>query len=180
MDKHEIANALLASTTKNIINEANDFIEKYRLKKLRDLDIIDKQIENDFKDFVLIAAKLCDTKTSLINLVDDLHQVIKAKIGYDGPVVGPKDDSVCGIITVKKDDLVIIPDALKEPEIANISWVKKGLVRFYAGAPLIVDKAVIGSLCVFDEHSPKILDETQKDVLRALARLVSSMLTKIK
>lgn len=48
-------------------------------------------------------------------------------------------------------------------------------MRFYAGAPLIADGQVLGTLCVMD-MAPRVLSPTEEEGLRALARQVVTQL----
>lgn len=181
MEDDNLPPNLKASATK-MITEANALVDAIRTAKLKEFDLIRKQLENDFKDFVLIASTVCKTDTSALVLIDDVYQHFKVMVGSSLPAYSPKDDSICANTTIQcAYELTVIPDTKLDLRIAHTSWVKNNTITFYAAAPLITfDGVVIGSLCVFDDKAPRDLDSTQRETLAALGRLIGSLLTKLK
>ncbi|MFZ4507473.1 MAG: ATP-binding protein [Fimbriimonas sp.] len=71
---------------------------------------------------------------------------------------------------------VIIQDAAKDPQYADLLPVKMGLTR-YAGVPLFApDGAPIGTLCILDDRTDEILDDEDLRFLGVLAMRISSEL----
>jgi GAF domain-containing protein len=163
-------------------HESNKLIEKLRLKRLDELNLIEKQLDDDFDDFALIAATVFDTPYAQLNLIDDTRLWIKSKFGPDNyPVNLPKEDTFCNIAIQNPNEIMIIPDAKKDARVVNNKWVKLGAVRFYAGAPLVTkDGLPLGTLCAIDDKPKNNLTENQKIILGGLARLATSMLTKLR
>lgn len=145
--------------------------EEQRLAKLREFQILDTKEESSFDDITQIASQICETKISLVSLVDSDRQWFKAKTGLDASET-PRDISWCGH-AILGDDIFEIPDSLDDIRFKDNPLATTGpVVRFYAGAPLVTtDGYKIGTLCVIDS-APKQLSDWQKDVLRKLAKQV--------
>ena len=149
--------------------------ETARLAALRAYDILDTPRESDFDDIVMLAARICGTPISVINLIDETRQWFKAETGL-GVRETPLDTSLCAHV-ILEDDFVEIPDTLADLRMADNSLclADPGL-RFYAGA-LLKSKGgyPIGTLCVLD-NQPRVLDPMQRDALRVLADQVMTQL----
>jgi GAF domain-containing protein len=88
----------------------------------------------------------------------------------------PRSWAFCNYTILQKDVFTVENLAL-DPQFSGIPAVSgpPGL-RFYAGAPVHdPDGFAIGSLCVIDQR-PRALDQTQRQILRALAALASDEL----
>ena len=62
-----------------------------------------------------------------------------------------RDVSFCAHVVYSRD-LMIVPDALRDPRFADNPTVKdEPHIRFYAGAPLILDDgSCVGTVCLID------------------------------
>ncbi|GID25202.1 GAF domain-containing sensor histidine kinase [Paractinoplanes brasiliensis] len=140
-----------------------------RLAALYSLDILDSAPEQDFDDIVALASKVCGTPMSLVTLLDTDRQWFKARVGTEETGTD-RDISFCAHAILNRD-LMVVPDATKDPRFADNPQVTcDGGVRFYAGAPLMTtDGFALGTLCVVD-NEPRRLDGEQLQALRALAR----------
>ncbi|MET8147050.1 GAF domain-containing sensor histidine kinase [Actinoplanes sp. NPDC049668] len=149
--------------------------EADRLAALYELHVLDTPAEKDFDDIVKLAASVCGVPMSLITLIDVDRQWFKAKFGTELAQT-PRDLSF-GAHAILGDDLLVVPDTREDARFAGNPTVDRSDgVRFYAGAPLITsDGFAVGTLCVFDSV-PRRLDVEQLQVLRALARQVTSQL----
>ncbi|MDY7090584.1 MAG: GAF domain-containing sensor histidine kinase [Actinomycetota bacterium] len=143
-----------------------------RLAALYSLDILDSAPEQDFDDIVALASKVCGTPMSLVTLLDTDRQWFKARVGTEETGTD-RDISFCAHAILGRD-LMVVPDATKDPRFADNPQVTcDGGVRFYAGAPLVTtDGFALGTLCVVD-NEPRRLDGEQLQALRALARQVT-------
>lgn len=142
-----------------------------RLAALDDLEILDTPPEAAFDDIVAIASALCGTPIALVSLVDRDRQWFKAKTGLDLEET-PLDQSVCAC-GLGSEDLLIVPDLTRdERTLDNPLVAAPDGIRFYAGAPLIVEGGhVVGMLCVIDQAPrPEGLTSAQETALAALAR----------
>lgn len=150
-------------------------LEPARLAALRAYDILDTPRESDFDDIVTLAAQICGTPISVINLIDEGRQWFKAEVGL-GVRETPLDTSICAHV-ILEDAFVEIPDTLADPRMADnpLCLADPGL-RFYAGA-LLRSKGgyPIGTLCVLD-NQPRVLDPSQRNALRILADQVMTQL----
>ena len=142
-----------------------------RLAALRSFDILDTPREAEFDDVVHLAARICGTPISVINLIDRDRQWFKAEVGL-GTRETPLDTSICSHI-ILSDDFVQIADTHADPRTADneLCTPQDGL-RFYAGALLKTENGLpIGTLCVLD-NQPRELDDLQRFALQVLARRV--------
>jgi two-component sensor histidine kinase len=145
--------------------------EEARLAALRSYDILDSDSEAEFDEIVRVVAQVCGMPVSLISLVDADRQWFKAKSGVD--LTGtPLEMSVCahGIL---QPDLLEIEDMTKDVRTIDNPLVKGDPnARFYAGAALTNDAGYpLGMLCVLD-YQPRKLNETQREVLQVMAKVV--------
>ncbi|MGB5556902.1 MAG: histidine kinase dimerization/phosphoacceptor domain -containing protein [Paracoccaceae bacterium] len=146
-----------------------------RLKALYSYEILDTDREKEFDDVVALAAGLCGTAVSVINLIDAERQWFKAEVGL-GARETPLETSLCSHV-ILENDFVEIPDTLLDPRMVDnpMCCGDPGL-RFYAGALLRSDDGLpIGTLCVLD-YEPKVLTPLQRDAVRVLADQVMNQL----
>ncbi|MFG6462035.1 EAL domain-containing protein [Roseateles sp. DXS20W] len=141
-----------------------------RLKSLYRLHVLDTAPEQEFDALVEAAALTCGVPISLISLIDEGRQWFKANVGLPGVTETPRDLAFCAH-AILQEGIFEIPDAALDPRFAENELVTSDPnIRFYAGAPLkLNDGTHAGTLCVIDRQ-PRKLDETQRDVLRHLAR----------
>jgi len=149
--------------------------ENERLSWLKDLDILDTLEERAYDDLTLIAAQICDVPIALVSLIDEKRQWFKSHHGLDATET-PRELAFCGH-AINQEDVFIVEDADNDERFHDNPLVTDApYVKFYAGAPLIMDNNIrIGTLCVIDNHARKITDQ-QKESLAALARQVVSQL----
>lgn len=149
--------------------------ETQRLHKLRELDIMDTLEEQAYDDLTLLAAEICNTPIALVSLLDENRQWFKSHHGLDARET-PRNVAFCAH-AILQDDLFVIEDSDKDERFHDNPLVTgQPHVKFYAGAPLIMDDGShIGTLCVIDHHA-RGLTENQKKALTALARQVVSQL----
>ncbi|MFF5082043.1 ATP-binding protein [Actinoplanes sp. NPDC000266] len=144
--------------------------EPARLAALHDAQVLDTPPEEDFDDIALLASEICGTPMGLVSLVDRDRQWFKAKVGLDLEETD-RDLSFCSH-TIHGHDLLEVPDATADPRFADNPVVLReaGGVRFYAGAPVVLDGTYsVGTVCVVD-HVPRTLTSSQKRALRSLAK----------
>lgn len=146
-----------------------------RLARLRDLDILDTLEEQAYDDLSHLAAQICDTPIALVSLIDETRQWFKSHHGLDATET-PRELAFCAH-AINQDDLFIVEDAEHDNRFHDNPLVtQEPHVKFYAGAPLILENNIrIGTLCVIDHHARSLTDQ-QKESLAALARQVVSQL----
>jgi len=146
-----------------------------RLKALHSFEVLDTDREKDFDDIVKLAAAICETEISVVNLIDAERQWFKAEVGL-GVRETPLATSLCAHV-ILEEDFVEIPDTLEDPRMRDnpLCAGEPGL-RFYAGALLVAEDGLpLGTLCVLDSK-PKSLTSLQRDSLRVLARQVMAQM----
>lgn len=149
--------------------------EKKRLEALRSYNLLDTPPESTFDDFTKIASYLFNTPIAMITLIDEHRQWFKSKIGTE-VIESPREHSFC-TYTIMDKEVMLIKDLADDTRFRNNPFVlSEPTVRFYAGTPLIdVEGYALGSLCIIDMQ-PRSLDETEKEVLAALGRRVTSQI----
>jgi signal transduction histidine kinase len=149
--------------------------EPARLAALHDAQVLDTPPEEDFDDIALLASEICQTPMGMVSLVDRDRQWVKAKIGVDFAEV-PRELSFCAH-TITGAEVLEVSDARDDVRFADNPYVaaEQGL-RFYAGAPVVLDGVhAVGTVCVFD-WEPRTLTASQRRALRSLARHASVQL----
>ncbi len=149
--------------------------EAERLAALRRYRILDTLPEQDFNDLTSLAARICETPTASVTLVDAERQWFKAKVGMEATET-PRDLAFCAH-AILQSDLLIVPDASADARFSTNPLVTgPPHIRFYAGAPLITpDGYALGTLCVIDVV-PHDLTAGQANALQALGRQVVAQL----
>ncbi len=148
--------------------------EQTRLAVLRRYSILDTLPEQIYEDATALASLIFGTPIALVSLVDADRQWFKSALGIDVRET-PRSQSFCAH-TIDTSATLIIPDATRDPRFQdNPAVVGEPKVRFYAGAPIIADGHVLGTVCVIDTtpRNPSII---QIAALEALARQVMALL----
>jgi GAF domain-containing protein len=122
--------------------------ESSRLRKLRDLGILDTP-EEDLPDaIVTAAAAIANTPIAAISLIDEDRQWFKGAIGLDVRET-TRAVSFCAHAILTPLTPLIVPDARLDGRFSdNEVVVNDPGVRFYAGFPLLVGEHAMGALCV--------------------------------
>ncbi len=143
-----------------------------RLAALGMCGVLDTPPEPAFDDLARLATILCETPFALISFVDGHRLWFKAMVGLDGREM-PRADSFCSHAILRTGNVMVVPDALRDPRFVHNSLVTgSARIRFYAGAPLAdAGGRALGTLCVLDQV-PRKFTEAQGWSLLALARQV--------
>lgn len=147
-------------------------LQRQRIATLHRYEILDTPRERDFDEIVELAAKICETPISVVNMIDEHRQWFKAEVGL-GTRETPLPTSICSHV-ILESDFVEIPDTLQDPRTAEneLCLAPEGGLRFYAGYLLKPQNGLpLGTLCVLD-HKPRKLTDYQKEALGILARRV--------
>lgn len=145
--------------------------ETERLAALHALLILDTPPEERFDKIVQFAAAEFDVPVAVITLLDAERQWFKARVGTEVCETG-RDVSLCSH-AILDPGIMLVPDARLDPRFADNPLVTGDLnLRFYAGAPLILQSGVsLGTLCLID-HQPRTLDALELSILGTLRDLV--------
>jgi len=147
--------------------------EEACLAALHALKVLDSEPEPEFDAIVRTAAEICGVPISLISLIDHDRQWFKANVGLPGTAETPREFAFCAH-AVLGGDLLEVPDAMQDSRFADNPLVTGPPdIRFYAGAPVLLNDGVcVGTLCVMDSE-PRHLSEKQREMLRCLSRTVA-------
>ena len=149
--------------------------EALRQKALQELDILDSPPEAIFDDLTEMARDLFDVPIALISLIDEGRHWFKSHSGLDLHEM-PRAQTFCDL-SMGSTDVTIILDALDhETMAANDLVLQSPHIRFYAGAPIIIDQVRVGTFCLvdqkprseFDAHNRKLLQRMAKACVAAL------------
>ena len=146
--------------------------ETARLAALQRYEILDTSPEEAFDGLVRLACYVCNTPIALVSLVDSERQWFKARVGLDVSETS-RDIAFCAHAITLPDQVMIVPDALKDERFAvNPLVTSDPNIRFYAGSPLVTeDGFALGTLCVIDKV-PRTMTPEQVEMLRILSNRV--------
>ena len=158
------------------LNLARTADETDRLARLRELVVLDSAPEPMFDSIARMASEICGVPIALISLIDLERQWFKANVGWPGVNETPRDVAFCDH-AIRSDAVLEVPDARADARFADNPLVFGASdIRFYAGAPLILPGGQrVGTLCVIDRET-RHLNETQLEMLRSLAAIVTEAL----
>jgi diguanylate cyclase (GGDEF)-like protein len=151
--------------------------EESRIATLRLLNILDTEPEERFDRLTRMAKKLFSVPIAAITLVDTDRQWFKSSIGLSARET-PRDIAFCSH-AILGDDVFLVPDASSHESFSdNPLVVGDPNIRFYAGCPLKVGDANLGTLCVID-NKPHEFGEEDLQMLKDLAGMVAEELTAV-
>ncbi len=145
--------------------------EETRLRKLRELGLLDSFPDERFDRVTRLARRLFDVPIALITLIDADRQWFMSRIGLEFSET-PRRISFCAH-TILGDECLVVRDTLQDTRFADNPMVLgEPRIRFYAGAPLRLGPgSAPGCLCVMDSRTRSFVRE-DLDALRDLAALV--------
>lgn len=145
--------------------------EADRLSALRSFEIVGSAPDPGFDAICRAAKHLFGVPVALVSLVEEDHQWFKARCGFDWQGTS-REVSFC-THAILGDEVFVVEDARLDPRFADNPLVEgTPFIRFYAGAPLVVEPGLrIGTLCLIDTRARR-LEEDDRDALRDLAQCV--------
>lgn len=156
----------------NQISALNE-TELERLLALSNLGIDYYEPKQGLNFLTELAAKICGTEISLVNLIDSFTQWSVSSYGLDITQI-PREDSVCQYtIQSYKNEGFEVEDLREDERFKNKFYVKDAPnLRYYMGVPLTSPEGYnLGALCVMDSHM-KNLSNDEKENLRLIARQI--------
>ncbi len=145
--------------------------EPARIKALHNLLILDTPPEQRFDRIITFLADEFTMPIAMISLVDSNRQWYKAQLGM-ACTETDRNISFCAH-AILGTELFIVPDAQQDVRFsANPLVTDVPFVRFYAGAPLILNSGhAIGTLCMLD-LTPRLLDALDMAIFCAVRNIV--------
>lgn len=151
--------------------------ELNRLRALYQYDILDTSPEKEFDDLTELAASICDSPVSMINIIDQSRQWSKSMFGNgEESREMPREESVC-TYTIQGDEVFEIEDLSEVNRFSGQPYVLNDPgFKYYLGAPIVDSEGfAVGALCVLD-YERRELNEKQKKQLKILAGEVMARL----
>ncbi len=147
-----------------------DARERERLHLLDCSMLLDTPASEEFDQITRLASQIFDMPVSLVTFVDADRQWFKSRLGF--PLAQTDRASSFCTHVVETADVMVVEDTVLDPRFERNALVTgEPYIRFYAGAPLLLDSGhVLGSLCVLD-HRPRTFSPQQCDQLSTLARM---------
>lgn len=145
--------------------------EPARQRALERYGVLDTQTDDHLQRLVRLAARVMETPTALVSLVDGDRQWFLARHGLDATET-PRQMAFCAHAICAEKTLVV-SDARLDPRFCTNPLVTgPPEIRFYAGAVLQSPEGHnLGTLCVVD-RTPRQLSRFQEETLQDLAQLV--------
>ena len=151
------------------------FNESYRRSVLEDCGLLDGPVDPELQRIVSLAARRLSVPIALVSLIDSARQWFVAQEGL-ADRESPRDLAFCAHTIVESAPL-IIGDTLLDPAFCDHPLVVGAPhIRFYAGMPLIVDGAAVGTLCLVDAVPRPHLTPDERADLEDLAELAAGLL----
>ena len=154
--------------------------EAERLAALRELELLDTPPDKRLDRITALARETFQTEMALVTLIDEHRQWFMSKQGIDGEET-PREHAFCAH-TIQNPGPMVVLDAQSDPRFAANPFVTGDPhVRFYAGAPIVLDGgAAIGALCVVDSHPREEFRTVERRVLVEMAELVTRQIEKLR
>ncbi len=142
-------------------------LSKYRL--------LDRAPEERFNWLTYLAARHFQAPMALIALVDQGRQWCKSCIGVAVSEV-ERDVEFCRCV-IQADEVFVVNDAIDDPRFHENPLVTAGpFIRFYAGAPLIVEEGLrLGAFAIMDRR-PRAFSAEDRQALRGFASLAADFI----
>ena len=150
--------------------------DRERLARLRQLGILDSEAEPLFDALTHAAALVARTPIAMLSVADEDRHWFKSSVGFDGAREVSHEHAFCSHSMHAAEIFEVRDTHLDARFRDNVLVCGEPNVRFYAGAPIILDGLSLGTLCVID-HVPRSLDTTQKSALAELAKAAAHALS---
>ncbi|MBZ9627297.1 GAF domain-containing sensor histidine kinase [Psychroflexus sp. CAK1W] len=149
--------------------------EAERLKELHSLRLIEGLPDEDLDLITKLASDICETKISLVTLIDSKTQFFKSKHGLEIDKTS-RDVAFCGHAINSPEKMLIVNDAKEDERFKDNPLVTSDPnIAFYAGMPISTKQgSALGTLCVLDSK-PKVLSTSQINALKSLTKLVERL-----
>lgn len=148
-----------------------------RLNALSGLEPLEGGPDVDFERLCRVAAQLFGAEIALVTLVDAEKQRYRASYGLPGARETSTEFSFCAhtIALPPEGDGMVVLDASQDRRFAGNPMVTGTPgVRFYAGAPVVVEGQKLGTICVMSTKPRQSLSADLLKQLTDLAGLASS------
>ena len=163
----------------DLAKERERLLDVARYAKLDEYNLLivptDVILKDALADALVVSRSMCNAYGSALTFVGEDFAHVSASL--NGPAVGrePCGDALCTTAVRQENDVMVVPDATKDPRFCDNYKVTIGGFRFYAGALVRLEGVAVGALCVMDKVAREITQE-EYDNLSRMARLVAHLL----
>ena len=149
--------------------------EEARLQEVQKFLSLDLEAHPELQEIVDFAAEICEKPVAFLTMLDDETNWLRVATGFEAQPM-PRSTSFCQF-AIEQDEVMIISDATQDTRFQDNPLVEEApAVRFYAGAPLVLQNGLkLGTLCLFD-LKPNNLTPLQTKALSVLSRQVTLLL----
>lgn len=146
--------------------------EKTRIEMVRSFGLLDHPRPPQHDEVAALAKELIKTRWGLVTLVDAERVWFSGAANHFGSE-SCRWASFCTHVIADPENIAWIPDALEDFRFRQMGPVVNApYIRFYAGAPVVVNEHAVGTVCVFDPK-PRAFDPAIAGSLARLAAIVS-------
>ncbi len=149
--------------------------EEERLAALGTLGILDTKPETTFDRITELAQTIFDVSTASVSMVDRDRQWFKSVCGWNVKET-PREISFC-TYAILDDRVLVVEDTAEDERFASNPQIDaEESIRFYAGAPLVLEDDIrVGTLCLTDDE-PCSFSSEERQMLASLADVVVELL----
>ena len=146
--------------------------EQSRVDMVRSFGLLDHARSAQHDEVAVLASELANTRWGLVSLVDAERIWFAGAAHYRGSEAD-RWSSFCTHVIAHPTEVLWVSDAATDFRLLDLQTVKQYPgIRFYAGAPVVVNDHAVGTVCVFDPQ-PRAFDPVLAKNLSRLARVVS-------
>lgn len=141
------------------MNVAEPTNEALRMEYLRGYEILDTEPDPGLDSIVSLLSHSSQMSMALVSLVDEDRLWFKAATGVGDLREAPRENALCEH-AIASNELFIVSDASEDERFRDNALVAgPPWIRFYAGAPLVVEKDIrLGTLCVLDDKPAEVTE----------------------
>ncbi|MGV2101293.1 diguanylate cyclase domain-containing protein [Rhizobium sp. 21-4511-3d] len=149
--------------------------EAERLLAVRALNAVSRSSTPELAALAELARGVFETPFAAINIIDEDWQRVAGQAGMKLAECS-RDLSICTRV-VYANDLVIVPDLRRHPELSDMPYVTGDPhFRFYAGAPIEMEGSLaVGAFCILDVE-PRDLSDAEIGNLSRFALVAGALL----
>lgn len=154
--------------------------EEQRLAAVAEWCVAHQDCSTELRTLVEWAGRYFNAPMCLISIVSECQQWFMAKTALEADST-PRDVAFCAHTILQAQPLEVL-DATQDPRFAENPLVTGAPgIRYYCGAPLLVDKQVaIGSFCIIDTVPREAMDDAQRGMLQAFADMAVQIIAGIR
>ncbi|ASY69975.1 sensor histidine kinase [Sinorhizobium fredii] len=131
--------------------------------------------DSDFEPLAKLAASLFEAPIALVTLVDHEWEWFKAVVGTT-ETRSPADESFSAHAIGDHGAFLVLDASLHPLFRHNRKVAQAPLLRFYAGAPIILEGQAVGTVCVLDQAPRAEVAAKQLESLQRIADAAASLL----